>query len=167
LPAAAAIRAEITRRAPAPHARTGGTTYLTNTAIVAYITNPTVADLAAPTLTFTLAGHHITAHLNLTSATYTWGDGTSTTYPTGGRTHPLSEPYTDRIPCQHRTRCDHYANHPYNHPGSYRITTTTHWTSTATIDNRPAIPIPGDIRQTDPAGHTITVRNAYSQLIDS
>jgi hypothetical protein len=158
-PSGQAIRAEVTKLAPTPHAHTGGTDYLTNTAIVTY-TDP---DLAHPNIgPFPLLGHTITAHLTLTTTTWHWHDPqhpdtTTTTNPTG-------TPYHPNHPCTNNTSCPGYISHVYPTPGPHTISITANWTATYTIDNGPPQPLPGTLTTTNPTGHTITTHNAHSTL---
>jgi hypothetical protein len=169
LPPIAAIKAEATRRAPHPHTTAGGTQYLINAAIVFYATPPagipSLSDLTIPR--FSLAGHAFSIRLHLTHTSWDWADTTTSSYPQPGTTSTaLGRPYDDSTPCENTTHCAHYISHPYRHPGTYTIHAQTHWSATYTLDNHPQqIPIPGDIHQTDPTGHTITTHQAHSQLI--
>jgi hypothetical protein len=166
LPGIAAIKAEITKRAPLPHATAAGHDYLVNPAIVFYLTS-TAPDLTNVTIRrFNLAGHHFTAQLHLSTTIWTWGDTSSTTY-TAANGDPLTgHPYTDNHPCQSLQICTGYISHPYTNTGHYTITAQAHWSGTFTLDtNTDNIPIPGDIYRTDNTGTHITIHQAHAILI--
>jgi hypothetical protein len=167
LPSMAAIKAEITKHAPVPTARSGGQNYLVNSAIVFYATpppgTPSLSDFTVPD--FTLAGYNFHVRLHLEQTRWTWGDGHTDNFTAVG-TDALGQPYSDRIPCESRTNCSRYISHSYRETGRFTITVEAHWTGTFTINaNAQHVPIPGDIYRTDTAGRTITVRQARSILV--
>lgn len=168
MPSIAAIKDEITKRAPLPAIGSRGTQLLYNAATVFYLASPNAgSQLADPHIPdFTLGGHTFTIALHLANSTWQWGDGTSSTYA-GPEQSPVGMPYTDAVPCETVQRCDHYISHTYLAPGVHTITATAHWTGTFTLDGSTVkVPIPGDIfRVATP--RTITVFEAHSELVDA
>ncbi len=164
LPTAAAISAEVTRRAPVPVTLAGGTDYLVRAAIVFYMTGPNAQPVTAVTIPhIPLGGYNLTAKLSLAKTVWRWGDGTSTTVTTGSLT---GQPYTDRIPCESATECRHYISHVYATPANRTVTVQAFWHVTVTVDGTGEnIPIAGDVYRSDPTGKDITLHRAHAILV--
>ena len=164
LPGAAAISAEVSRRAPAPVTLAGGTDYLVRAAIVFYTTGRTgqpLTDLTIPAIP--LGAYHLTATLSLAKTVWRWGDGASTTITTGDLT---GRPYTDSVPCESATQCQRYISHVYTRPGHRTVTVQAFWHVTVTVDGTgQTIPVAADVYRADPTGKTITLHRARVILV--
>jgi hypothetical protein len=166
IPSIAAIKDEITKKAPLPRATAGGSSYVVNAAVVFYLTSalPNVSDVTIPK--FALGGHSFTARLHLTTTIWTWGDGDNSTFTAAGADDLTGHPYTDGWPCESARECSAYISHVYDQTGRFVVTVEAHWSGTFTLDGSAVnIPIPGDIYRADDPGAQITVRAADSVLV--
>jgi hypothetical protein len=155
MPSMAAIKDEVTKRAPKSDAGVGGTDFIVNVAVVFYALTDPDANIPA----FPLGGRSLTAKLHATKTVWNWGDGTTSTFDSVGRK------YEDEIPCESLTVCSSYIAHSFSTPGFRRVSVEVHWDATVSIDGGPQIAVPGEI--ISPAGATapVAMRQAHSVLV--
>ncbi len=164
LPTIAEIREEVTRRAPVPRVRGGGTRYVINAAIVFYADSEAAGDLNDVVIKdFPLAGHRLTAKLHLTKTVWDWGDGDSATFTDTDKT---GRPYDSSAPCESRVVCTGYLAHVFLSTGTRSVTLTAYWDVTVTIDGGTVqVPVTGGVFRTDPLGRAIQLYQARSILV--
>jgi hypothetical protein len=155
IPTIAAIKDEVTKRAPKSDAGVGGTDFIINVAVVFYALTDPDANIPA----FPLGGRSLTAKLHVTKTVWNWGDGTTSTFDSVGRK------YEDEVPCESLTVCSSYIAHSFSTPGFRRVSVEVHWDATVSIDGGPQIAVPGEI--ISPAGATapVAMRQAHSVLV--
>lgn len=109
------------------------------------------SDATAQTLTTTILGTPVTVTATPTAWTWDYGDGT----PPRTTTDP-GHPYPDTT-----------GAHPYDAPGTYRLTVTTTWSGTYQVAGTgPQRPVDGTATTTS-AAITVTVEAAHPQLVTS
>jgi hypothetical protein len=163
MPSIAAIKDEVTKRAPQPNTRAGGTSFLINTAGVFYATASSVrslTDIAIPT--FDLGGRRISARLHLSKTGWDWGDGSPAEKFDGA-----GQPYDDRAkPCDSLTECPGYVFHVFASPGQHTVRAEAFWDATFTIDaSSVQIPVPNGVHRADRGGLLVAVHQAHAVLV--
>jgi hypothetical protein len=168
MPTMGQIRDEVTRQSPEPAALAGGTDYLVNAAVVFYARAKRPAKLVTSVdiPQFPLAGHKLTAHLELTKAVWSWGDGSpEATIEAPG--DMVGDPFDEKYqPCEAYDKCSKYVSHAFTRPGKFTVSVHLYWDATVTIDGSPnPIPVTNGVNHADNLGKAVTLREARSVLV--
>ena len=186
VPAIAAVKAEVTKRAPRLYAATGGIHFPVNAAVVFFLSADkprpldeqmyTPASDAAVIPEFELGGHKFQAQLKLIRSQWNWDDDSKvpdgsarqdSEFTSWGPAGPLGEPYDEKNPpCESNRVCSKYLSHAWHRIGKAQVTVRTFWQGLFSVDGGVPIPIPGEIFSDSPGPKTLEIKEYRTVLLD-